>query len=149
MPLVVSGIMLNFKSLSAVYGASPTTVSLPDITQIMHPRDANEIHLYGDSNQYMRIVNAVEIKREITIKGNCVNAMASLPINTPITLTWLEGDAVNKYLTAGGGYTYTAVNCILHKNPYDSNNNKHVEGGLTFTLYMDTSDTDPISKVLL
>lgn len=149
MPLTDSGIKLNFKSLTVTYGASPTVVSIPDVTQVMHPRKGKAIHLYGDANRFKRIVNTVEQERAITIKSNALTAMEGIPVDTPCTITWLEGDAVNKFAAGGGGYTYTVVNAVLHENPYTMDNNKHGDGGLTFECYMNTSDTDPVSKAAL
>lgn len=150
MALSPSNFFLNFKSFTVTYGTgTPTVLVIPEIDDIDHPLKGKMIERWGDANRFPRIVNTVEQTRPITVNGGAPGLLAAVPMDVPCTLTWLEADAKNKFLTGGGGYTYTAVNAVLHDNPYATKNNAYATGGLVFECAQDASDADPISKVLL
>src|SRR4051794_25135870 len=102
MPLTPSNLFMNWSSVTVVYGATPTTITLTGVTNVEIDGKSQQQVFYGDARAFPRKIRNTQKTRKVTIHGGDVAKLLSIPEDTPCTITAVLDDVDNGHAAGSG-----------------------------------------------
>jgi hypothetical protein len=138
-----SNVFMNWTGVTVVYGASPTTITLTEVTDIQVV-DSDILEMWqADGHKFPTLCIAADANRGLTIHGGDCYKLAAMPRNTPCTINATLRDAANG---AGTGALVLALsNAVLSESNFSGQTNKFAGGSATFMAFSSDGSTDPLA----